>query len=57
MTIARMVVEDQSEVVEFLSKPESHGTESPVRRIDTHGAMVFLTGERAIKLKRAVYFD
>lgn len=52
-----MVVEDQSEVVEFLSRPESYGTESPVRRIDTHGAMVFLTGRHAIKLKRAVYFD
>ena len=57
VTIARMVVGDQSEVVEFLSRPESHGTESPVRRIDTHGAMVFLAGERAFKLKRAVYFD
>src|SRR5690606_26696689 len=28
-----------------------------VERIDTHGAMVFLTGSRAYKLKRAVRFD
>jgi aminoglycoside phosphotransferase family enzyme/predicted kinase len=45
------VVEDQSETIAFLEaelKPE--------RRIDTHGAVVFLCGERAYKLKRAVKF-
>ena len=52
-----MIVEDQSEVVAFLSRPESYRVRSPVRRIDTHGAMVFLAGERAVKLKRAVRFD
>ena len=52
-----MIVEDQSEVVGFLSNPESLGADPPVRRIDTHGAIVFLAGERAFKLKRAVYFD
>ncbi|HEX9521404.1 MAG TPA: AAA family ATPase [Reyranella sp.] len=45
------VVEDQSEVIAFL---EAHL--SPVKRIDTHGAVVFLAGERAYKLKRAVKF-
>src|SRR5882757_639942 len=45
------VVEDQSEVIAFL---EAHL--SPVRRIDTHGAVVFLARERAYKLKRAVKF-
>ncbi|MFZ5778939.1 MAG: AAA family ATPase [Pseudomonadota bacterium] len=45
------VVEDQSEVVRFLT---SHLR--PERRIDTHGAIVFLTKERAYKLKRAVKF-
>jgi aminoglycoside phosphotransferase family enzyme/predicted kinase len=45
------VVEDQSEVIAFL---ETHL--SPVKRIDTHGAVVFLAGERAYKLKRAVKF-
>ena len=45
------VVEDQSETIAFLEaelKPE--------RRIDTHGAVVFLCRERAYKLKRAVKF-
>lgn len=45
------VVEDQSETIAFLDaelKPE--------RRIDTHGAIVFLCRERAYKLKRAVKF-
>jgi len=45
------IVEDQSETVAFLEaelKPE--------RRIDTHGAVVFLCRERAYKLKRAVKF-
>ncbi|MBP6767851.1 MAG: AAA family ATPase [Reyranella sp.] len=45
------VVEDQSETIAFLEaelKPE--------RRIDTHGAVVFLCRVRAYKLKRAVKF-
>jgi aminoglycoside phosphotransferase family enzyme/predicted kinase len=45
------VVEDQSEVIAFL---EAHL--SPAKRIDTHGAVVFLARERAYKLKRAVKF-
>ena len=45
------VVEDQSEVIAFLE-----GRLSPARRVDTHGAVVFLSGERAYKLKRAVKF-
>jgi aminoglycoside phosphotransferase family enzyme len=45
------VVEDQSEVITFLE-----ARLSPVKRIDTHGAVVFLAGERAYKLKRAVKF-
>jgi aminoglycoside phosphotransferase family enzyme/predicted kinase len=45
------VVEDQSEVVGFLEKRLA-----PAKRIDTHGAVVFLSGERAYKLKRAVKF-
>jgi hypothetical protein len=35
------VVEDQSEVIDFLTKHLA-----PERRIDTHGAVVFLTPER-----------
>ncbi|MGQ0582131.1 MAG: bifunctional aminoglycoside phosphotransferase/ATP-binding protein [Reyranella sp.] len=45
------VVEDQSEVIAFLESRLA-----PARRIDTHGAVVFLSGERAFKLKRAVKF-
>ena len=49
------VVEDQSEIVAFLTDPASHGG-ALVERIDTHGAMVFLAGDRAYKLKRAVHY-
>lgn len=53
-----MIVEDQSEAAAFLADPASHGAGvDVVRRIDTHGAMVFLAGTRAYKLKRAVRFD
>jgi len=51
-----MAVEDQSAVIEFLASPATHGG-MPVERIDTHTAIVFLAGERAYKLKRAVRFD
>ncbi|MBL8836597.1 MAG: AAA family ATPase [Alphaproteobacteria bacterium] len=50
-----MVVEDQSEVAAFLADPRTWGVDR-VERIDTHGAMVFLAGDRAYKLKRAVKF-
>ena len=45
------VVEDQSETVAFLERQLK-----PERRIDTHGAVVFLGHERAYKMKRAVKF-
>ena len=45
------VVEDQSEVIAFLERRLA-----PARRIDTHGAVVFLSGGHAYKLKRAVKF-
>jgi aminoglycoside phosphotransferase family enzyme/predicted kinase len=45
------VVEDQSEVIAHLERHLA-----PAKRIDTHGAVVFLSGERAYKLKRAVRF-
>jgi len=53
-----MVIQDQSEVLRFLSHPSTYlAPDSPVERIDTHGAAVFLTGERAYKLKKAVCYD
>src|SRR5437660_8516190 len=45
------VVEDQTEVIDHLQ-----ARLKPDRRIDTHGAVVFLAGDRAYKLKRAVKF-
>lgn len=45
------VVEDQSEVIAFLE-----ATLRPERRVDTHGAVVFLCRDRAYKMKRAVKF-
>jgi aminoglycoside phosphotransferase family enzyme/predicted kinase len=45
------VVEDQSAVITALEKRLA-----PAKRIDTHGAVVFLSGDRAYKLKRAVKF-
>lgn len=48
---------DQSEVIEFLSRPETYGQTSPVERVETHGAVVFLTADRAYKLKRAVKYS
>ncbi len=51
-----MLTDDQVDVIEFLAAPSAHGT-ATVDRIDTHSAIVFLAGERAYKLKRAVRFD
>ena len=51
-----MVIEDQSSIVAFLSSPAAHAG-AAVDRIDTHTSIVFLAGERAWKLKRAVHYD
>ncbi len=45
------VIEDQSEVIDFLAK-----CLAPAKKIDTHGAVVFLSGDRGFKMKRAVKF-
>lgn len=41
--------------VAFLADPASHGG-AAVERVETHAAIVFLAGERAYKLKRAVRY-
>lgn len=46
----------QAEVIAFLGDPANHGMSEPVKRIDTHAAIVFLAGEHAFKLKRAVRY-
>ena len=45
----------QQPVIDFLADPHTHGG-NPVTRIDTHAAAVFLAGDRALKIKRAVWF-
>lgn len=39
----------------FLADPASHGG-AAVERVETHAAIVFLAGDRAYKLKRAVRY-
>src|SRR5271170_5261436 len=49
--------DDQAEVLAFLADPAAYGAPgTAVRRIDTHAASVFLAGDRALKVKRAVRF-
>ncbi len=49
--------DDQHEVIDFLSRPDSYGLcGGAVERCQTHGAIVFLAGDRAYKLKRAVRY-
>ena len=47
---------DQQAVIDYLANPESHGLKpgDHVSCIQTHGALVFLAGQFAYKLKRAV---
>lgn len=48
---------DQNEIIAFLSDPASYGAGvRSVERHETHGAIVFLAGNFAYKLKRAVRF-
>jgi aminoglycoside phosphotransferase family enzyme/predicted kinase len=51
-----MITGDQAAVIDFLASPSTHGG-SAVERLDTHASIVFLAGDRAYKLKRAVRFD
>ncbi|MGI9492005.1 MAG: AAA family ATPase [Geminicoccaceae bacterium] len=49
---------DQGEVIAFLSGGRAFGLpDQLVERIDTHAAIVFLIGDRAYKLKRAVRYS
>jgi uncharacterized protein len=54
---ASFVCADQSGVFAFLADPATHGRSEPVKRIDTHGAVVFLAGPDVYKAKRAVRFS
>ena len=46
----------QADVIQLLMDPATHAG-APVERIDTHASILFLAGDRAFKLKRAVRYD
>ncbi len=48
--------EKQEEVFAFLADPATYGGVGKIKRVDTHGASVFLTENRVLKVKRAVKF-
>src|SRR5881227_3540235 len=51
------VQDSQDEVIAFLRRPASYGlAENAVETVETHISIVFLAGERAYKLKRAVKY-
>ena len=51
------VADEQAEVAGFLADPASYPARpDSVEKLETHGAMVFLAGEEAWKIKRAVRF-
>jgi len=50
-----MADDPQAEVIEFLRDPATHGVER-VDTVETHISVVFLAGNRAYKLKRAVKY-
>ena len=49
-------MDSQREMIEFLSTPHAHAGRA-VERVDTHASIVFLAGDAAYKLKRAVRYD
>ncbi|QEE35329.1 AAA family ATPase [Octadecabacter sp. SW4] len=48
---------EQAETIKFLSSGRAFAADDPVEVIETHGAYVFLCGDTALKLKRAVKYD
>lgn len=52
------MTDSQDEVIDFLSRLESYGLHGgAVEKIETHCSIVFLAGERAYKLKRAIRYS
>lgn len=49
-----MINGDQTEVIAFLAEPGTYREAAPVETIETHISRIFLAGDRAFKLKRAV---
>ncbi|MBS0558704.1 MAG: phosphotransferase [Proteobacteria bacterium] len=57
MTAAASAVDEQQAVIAFLSDPAAYGLRrGRVSRIETHCSAVFLAGNRAYKLKRAIRY-
>src|SRR5579885_75849 len=57
MSTVANALQDQEEVVAFLGRAESYGLKGEkIERHETHASIVFLAGERAYKLKRAVKY-
>jgi uncharacterized protein len=53
-----MIMADQSAVIAFLADPASYNKAgATVERVTTHCSLIFLVGERAFKLKRAVKYS
>lgn len=50
------MADEQAETIAFLSRPEAYGGAGPVERIETPTSLLFLSGQYALKLKRAVTF-
>jgi aminoglycoside phosphotransferase family enzyme/predicted kinase len=49
--------QDQDEVIRFLRSGKAFATPGPVDQVQTHCAHVFLGGDLALKIKRAVRYD
>lgn len=49
-----MITDDQAAVTAFLRDPASYRLQGPVEVIETHISRIFLVGDRAFKMKRAV---
>lgn len=47
----------QEDVIAFLSSSGAHPGGGPVDVVQTHGALIFLAGDVALKIKRAVRYD
>jgi aminoglycoside phosphotransferase family enzyme/predicted kinase len=49
-----MIVERQTSAIEFLKRPLTYGIAEAVEVMETHISLIFLAGDRALKMKRAV---
>jgi aminoglycoside phosphotransferase family enzyme/gluconate kinase len=49
-----MIVQNQDVVIDMLKDPATYGEAGPVEAIETHISRIFLVGQRAFKMKRAV---